>query len=147
MSMTPSPPPVPWRVLHSLPPNPWAPSLLSWSFFRYQTLGTYSHILILAAAHFPPTGRALPELCLCLVKKPQKTGRVLMVVALAKCCIVPLQLQRRRNNLAIRMQGFLPKCPWKWGYSVIRNLRPTRLKGWAEMGIPGSTLQIWTLGI
>lgn len=41
------------------PPNPWGPSLLSWSFFGYQPLGTHSHTLILAAAHLPPIGRAL----------------------------------------------------------------------------------------
>lgn len=133
------------------PPNPWGPSLLGWSFSGYQPLGTCPHRLILAAAHFPPAGRALSWTFLCSVKKPQKAGRVLMVVALAGCCTVALQSGKKehhpRNNLAIQMQDLLPKCPWKRGYSVIRNARSTGLKGWAEKGDPGSILEIWTLSI
>lgn len=84
-------------------------------------------------------------------EEAQKAGRVLMVVALARCCTVALQSGKKehhpRNNLAIQMQDLLPKCPWKQGYSAIRNARSTGLKGWAEKGDPGSILEIWTLSI
>ena len=110
-----------------------------------------------------------PDLCLCLVKEPQKAGRVLMAVAVARCCIVALwsgnlpregrtlvagppqtegwiqHLHHPRNNLAIRTWGLLHERPWKQGYSATRNARTTRLKGWAEKGDPGSILEIWTL--
>jgi len=108
-----------------------------------------------------------PDLCLCLAEKPQKAGRVLMVVALASCCIVALQsgnfpregrilvigpsqtegwiqhFHHPRNNLAISTQGLLHEHPWKQGYSATRNARTTGLKGWSEKEDPGSILEIW----
>ena len=167
--MTAFPPTVPWTVLPRVSLNSWGPSLLDGA-----SSGTYHKACVHTCSFwqvpiFHLQAGQRPDLCPCLLKKPQKAGRVLEAVALAKCCIVaswsgnlprqvrilvvgPSQtegwvwhLHHPRNNLAIRTRSLPHECPWKQGCSATRNARTTGLKGWPEKGDPGSILEIWAL--